>query len=140
MQRIVIAVAALLLSACASKSPPAGGEAPFGFEALAAALRARGAQVLPGEAVEQPFFSVAGRFLAVNGEDVQVFEYADAEAARAEAATVSPDGGTIGTAKPFWAAPPHFYRRDRVIVLYTGDAGRVRTPLEAVMGPQFAGR
>jgi len=94
----------------------------------------------PGEAVEQPFFSVAGRFLAVNGEDVQVFEYADAEAARAEAATVSPDGGTIGTAKPFWAAPPHFYRRDRVIVLYTGDAGRVRTPLEAVMGPQFAGR
>ena len=141
MKRLAIPAAVLLLlGACAGKGRTTPERGEFGFDALRAALRAHGAQVRPGEEIAQPFFSVAGRFLSVDGEDVQVFEYAGAGAARAEAARISPDGATIGTSKPFWAAPPHFHLRDRVIVLYTGDAAPVRAALEAVMGPQFAGR
>jgi hypothetical protein len=131
--------AVLLLRACPDN--PAGNEGrELDYDGLASALRAQGARVEPGEPVEQPFFSVRGRFLRVNGEDVQVFQYASAEAVATEAARVSPDGGTIGTSKPFWAGPPHFYRRDRLIVLYVGENAAVRTPVERVMGPQFAGR
>lgn len=141
MTRLAIPAALLLLlGACAGKAPTTAGGGEFGFEALSDALRAHGAQVRPGAKIEQPFFAVPGRFLGVNGEDVQVFEYPDVASARAAAAQISPDGGTIGTAKPFWAAPPHFYLRDRVLVLYTGDAARVRDALEAVLGPQFAGQ
>ncbi len=134
-----LALSALLLRSCPDN--PAGNRSgELDYDGLASALRAQGARVEPGENIEQPFFSVRGRFLRVNGEDVQAFQYASAEAAVADAARVSPDGGTIGTAKPFWAAPPHFYRRDRLIVLYVGENAAVQSLVERVMGPPFAGR
>lgn len=139
MRAVFAALLVAALAACAHNPTQTNGPL-LDYDGLVAAFRAQGARVAPGGAVEQPFFSAAGRFLGVNGEDVQVFEYGDSEAARAEAARVSPDGSAIGTARPFWAAPPHFYRRDRIIVLYVGEAAAVRAPLEAVLGPQFAGR
>ena len=44
-------------------------------------LRATGANIQPAGDITQPFFSVKGLFITVNGSDVQVFEYADADAA-----------------------------------------------------------
>lgn len=137
VKSLLLATAVLLYACDRGPTAPRGG---LDYDGLAAALRAKGARVETGGPVEQPFFSVRGRFLRVNGEDVQVFVYADEAAAGKDAALVSADGSTIGTAKPFWAGPPHFYRRDRVIVLYVGDAAPVRAALESVLGPQFAGR
>jgi predicted small secreted protein len=143
MRRTILVCAAVaaaaVLGGCAHNPARTDGGG-MDYDGLAAALRTQGAMVQRGGPIDQPFLSIPGRFLGVNGEDVQVFEYRDAEAARAEAARVSPDGGAIGTSRPFWAAPPHFYRRDRVIVLYVGEAAAVRTQLEAVLGAQFAGR
>jgi len=76
----------------------------------------------------------------VHGEDVQVFEYANAAAADAEAAPISRDGMAVGTRKIFWVGPPHFYKQGRILVLYVGDNDKVLKPLEAVLGPQFAGQ
>jgi len=110
------------------------------YASLAASLRAAGASVRPGAKVDQPFFPVSGRLIEVHGEDVQVFEFADAAAAKAQAAPISPTGTTIGTTKVQWIGPPHFYRKDRLLVLYVGDSERVLKALETVLGPQFAGR
>ncbi len=88
----------------------------------------------------QPFFSVNGRVIVVNGGDVQVFEYADAAAAEAERALVSPDGSSVGTSMVGWIAPPHFYKAGRLIVQYVGDSTDAIDVLEAVLGQQFAGR
>jgi len=140
MRRLAaLVLGALALAACAH-NPARSIVGELDYDGLAAALRARGARVESGAPIEQPFFSVPGRFLRVNGADVQVFQYGSTEGAGTDAARVSADGSTIGTAKPFWSAPPHFYRRDRILVLYVGDEGSVRTLLEAVLGPQFAGR
>ena len=134
-----LALLPLLFGACASN--PAGGDtASLDYDGLASALRAKGAQVETGGAITQPFFSVPGRFLGVNGEDVQVFVYADESAAVTDAARVSSDGGSVGTVSLSWVAPPHFHRRDRVIVLYVGENATVRSALDSVLGPQFAGR
>lgn len=46
--------------------------------------------------VSQPFFSVKGQVISVNSGQVQVFEYKTAVAARVAAATVSPNGSSIG--------------------------------------------
>ncbi len=103
-------------------------------------LRAAGATVEPaGEVVNQPFFSVTGNIITVNGGDVQVFEYADAAAADTEAALVSPDGYSVGLSMISWVATPHFYQADRLIVLYVGDSTDVINVLEAELGQQFAG-
>ncbi len=104
-------------------------------------LRAAGATVEPaGEVINQPFFSVTGSIITVNGGDVQVFEYADAATAEAEAALVSPDGSSVGTSMVGWVASPHFYRVEKLIVLYVGDGEAVTAVLESVLGQQFAGR
>ncbi len=106
---------------------------------LIAALESNSAQVSPGDMVEQPFFSVRGQFITVNDADIQVFEYQTQAAMEAEAATVSPDGSSIGTTMVEWVAPPHFYKSGPIIVLYLGDNPAVMGLLDRVLGPQFAG-
>lgn len=103
-------------------------------------LRAQGATVEPAGEISQPFFSVQGYAIKVNGADVQAFEYADAASAEADAAKVSSDGSTIGTSMVDWVGPPHFYKVGRVIVLYVGDDQGVIDILQKVLGAQFAGR
>jgi hypothetical protein len=103
-------------------------------------LRAAGAPVQRQGSAEQPFLSVKGVMINVHGEDVQVFQYRNAADAEQQAAAVSPDGGTVGTTKPFWVGPPHFYKKGRLLVLYVGEAPKVLKTLETVLGPQFAGK
>ncbi len=67
------------------------------YDSLIDNLRNTEATVNPVGDITQPFFSVKGLVINVNGEDVQVFEYATADAAASEAETISPDGSSIGT-------------------------------------------
>lgn len=102
-------------------------------------LRGAGANVEPVGEITQPFFSVEGFVIKVNGADVQVFEYADGTAAENEAQLVAPDGGSVGTSMISWVAPPHFYKTERLIVLYVGDDTGVLEVLAEVLGAPFAG-
>ncbi len=106
---------------------------------LVAILRASGAGASRQDAVEQPFFSVPGTFVAVHGEGIQVFEYPDGKTADSEAGRVSADGMTVGTTKPHWTVPPHFYRSGRLIVLYLGSTPKVLGTLRDALGEPFAG-
>jgi hypothetical protein len=141
---------ALLFTACAPKSqvndaPDAGSTTSHGgpvedYVSLVDALRAAGAEVEPGESIEQPFFSVTGRILEVDGADVQVFEYESAEAMETDASQVAPDGGSIGTSMVSWIATPHFFKAGRLLVLYVGDDAAILDLLKSALGEQFAGR
>ncbi len=103
-------------------------------------LRAAGVSVEPEGEVDQPFFSVKGLMIKVRGEDVQVFQYSNAAPADAQAALVSRDGSAVGTTKLYWIGPPHFYKKEKLLVLYIGDNDKVLKALEAVLGRQFAGQ
>lgn len=103
-------------------------------------LRAAGATIEPKGEVSQAFFSVKGQVISINGGEVQVFEYADESATEADAALISPDGGSIGTTMVTWVAAPHFYKISKLIVLYVGNDSAIIKVLESVLGPQFAGR
>src|SRR5512145_3521432 len=136
MRRLAVCwllVAAIGASGCAGNAS-ATDQSPKGeprsarvtdYASLAASLRAAGASVKPGAKVDQPFFPVSGRLMEVHGEDVQVFEFADAAELKALAARISPTGTGIGTTKVQWIGRPHFYRTDRLLVLYVGDSERV---------------
>ena len=103
-------------------------------------LRAGGRKVVRGGKVSQPFFSVGGRIIAVDGEQVQVFQYASANATEREAKAVDPQRSAVGTSMPMWVAPPHFYKSGRLIVLYVGQSSPVIIALERALGAQFAGK
>ncbi len=110
------------------------------YASLVDALRASGAEVNPAGVVSQPFFTVQGQVLSVDGEDVQVFEFASAEEADTVTQRISADGSSIGTSMVGWVAPPHFYKAGQLIVIYVGSDDGVISALQKGMGAQFAGR
>lgn len=138
----------VLASACTPTGRPTEGpqlsETPQRAEveneaSLVSALRAAGAQVELGDAVEKPFFTVTGQILTVNGLDLQIFEYETAEAMEADAAQISPDGSSVGTSMVMWTAPPHFFKGGRLLVLYLGGDEAMLDLLSKTIGEQFAG-
>ncbi|MBI4307106.1 MAG: hypothetical protein HY678_12380 [Chloroflexi bacterium] len=142
----------ILTAACAGEevATPGQGGSPTpvgaqpgiisGYDAVFFSLRGTGAEVLEtDEEVEQPFFSIPGKLLKVNGQDVQVFEYRNVSAAEEEAKKVSPDGTKIGTSIVSWIGTPHFYRQANTIVLYVGDDASAIAALDKALGEQFAG-
>ena len=91
-----------------------------------------------------PCLSGSGQVVFVNAGSIDAFEYPTIAAAESDAAKVSPDGSGITTdgcaALMTWVGPPHFYRRDQLIVVYAGSADDILRPLEAVLGKPFASR
>jgi uncharacterized protein (TIGR02246 family) len=107
---------------------------------LASQLQAAGLKVERKGSARQPFFAVPAKVLAVGADEIEVFEFASVRDAEKGAATVSADGGTIGTSAMHWIAPPHFHRRDRTVLIHLGDTAEVRSALDRIAGPAFAGR
>lgn len=119
-------------------TPPPSTPTPTVTGRLAADLRAAGASVGLGSSITQPFLSVVGQFLAVNGSELQVFEYPSPEDAKRDADQVSPDGSSVGTTMVTWVAPPHFYLRGTLIAIYVGEDEALKMLLVEVLGRPFA--
>ena len=122
-KRMILIVLMLLiatLSACSPNTPaanlPAGG-----IDQLVEDLKGAGAQVTLGDLVEEPFFSTPGRMVQVNSMDIMVFEFVDEAAQQAAVATISAGGFIMGTSSVDRIDTPHFWAKDRVIVLYMGQ-------------------
>lgn len=110
------------------------------LKSLVAKLRSRRVTVKLGGRVEQPFFSVPGRELNVDGNTIQVFEYKTAARAEADSRKISEDGSPIGTTMITWVGPPHFFKSGRLIVLYIGENTALINALGNALGRQFAGK
>ena len=124
----------------AAAPPDAGAREHLSADRLASQLQAAGLKVERKGSVPQPFFAVPAKVLAIGEDEIEVFEFASARDAEKAAATVSQDGGTIGTSAMHWIAPPHFHRRDRTVLIHFGVTAAVRSALDRIAGPAFAGR
>ena len=125
-----------------SEGGPTGPSASTATQMLIRQLQTRGlvvsvAEMMPASSF--PFFSVNAQRLIVNGQNVQVFEYADPQAAQNDVNRVAPSGSTVGGTQITWIDPPRFYRSSQLIVLYVGKDASIAAHLEAVLGPPFAG-
>ncbi len=142
MLTMLFLAAILAAAACSAKQPVAPGTLTT-IESLLDTLRAQQATVRVVEQLPRdsnPFFSVPATVVSVNGESVSVFRYARATDADREAATISPDGGSVGTSMIAWMGSPHFYKKDALIVLYVGSSAAVTAALTGALGLQIAGR
>ncbi len=103
-------------------------------------LVARGALVAPTNArVTKPYLSTPGTLVHINGQGVQVFEYADAALLEAEISGLAPDASSIDGRPLAWQGTPHFWRRGPVLVLWVGDDPAMLQLLNTVLGEQIAG-
>ena len=110
------------------------------YASLIEKLRTAGLSVEVVGEVDQPFLSVTGTMIKLQGEDVQVFQYPSAAEMEAQAAPISRDGTAVGTRKIHWIGSPHFFKQGKLLVLYVGNDDKVLKALEAVLGRQFAGQ
>jgi hypothetical protein len=113
-------------------------EACLNLERMIEKLRSEGLTVEPADEIEQPFFSVKGQIIHVNGGQLQVFEYDDVATTTKEAASVSPDGSSIGNTKIEWSDTPHFYHNGKMIILYVGHDEELLQTFEETIGFTFA--
>ena len=119
------------------------------YTGLQSALRAQGATVQDeGSVSPSPFLAGTDYILRVNGTEVNVYEYRTTIEATYDASRLSADGTTFAPRfGPFgdhaatvdFIAPPHWFRRGRVIVEYVGRQADLLALLRQVLGPQFAG-
>ena len=107
--------------------------------AFVAELKKLGHAVEAKGPITQPFLSIAGQFVSIDGHDVQTFEYANEPALKAATAKISADGSTVGDTRIGWVEPPHFFRKGKLLVLYVGVSQKVTETLTAALGPQIAG-
>ena len=142
MRELVLVIAAVLPLVACDRTNTAGPSSSTAIDALVRGLQQQGVTTSSGGGEPRdafPFFSVQAKRLVANGDDVHVFEYASAAAATSDAAKVPAAGTPIGTTQITWIAPPRFYRKDQLIVLYVGSKADVVRALEAVLGKPFAG-
>lgn len=60
-------------------------------------------------------------------------------ALQADADGIGPDGDPKGVSA-YWTGPPHFFRAERVLVLYVGSDPVLLRLLSDLLDPQFAAR
>lgn len=114
-------------------------------------LRGKGYQVEPVADIRQPFLRAEGTVLRVSAGDIerpvelQSYNYDDTDlgtdglrAAKEDARKIGPDGQPRSMSV-LWAGEPHFFRKERVLVLYIGEDEAVLDLLTDLLGPQFAG-
>ena len=109
---------------------------------LMAKLRAAGATVEEAGKITHPFLAVPGRIITVNNQEVETFQYTDAQALANDTANIGPDGciGTVGGGMlDAWTAPPHLYKSEGLLVIYLGSDAKILHLLEGALGKQFAG-
>jgi len=111
------------------------------YDRLAATLRADGAAVSPGDAapsaLPSAFFWGSGRSLTLNGEQVDVYEYAATPLAALDALRAS-DGKRIAAALIGPAPQAVYFDSGRVLVVYPGGDPRLARLLGRALGAPFA--
>jgi hypothetical protein len=123
------------MSACARTS---SGKDIGGYIELQDALRENGATIEAVSTIDQPFFSVEGQVITVNGTRVQVYEYPSEGARQADSSEISTDGATIGMTMVTWLDRPTFWAKGRLIVLYLGTDQATVDLVSAVMDEPIA--
>ena len=115
-------------------------------------LRGARCTVDPVGSVRQPFLRAQGIVLRASGcglirpAEIQSFAYHTDDlgtdglrAAEEDAREIGPDGQPVAIPVA-WTVPPHFFRKERALVLYRGDDPALLALLADLLGPQFAGR
>ncbi len=143
----------LFLFACSpADQPPVSGvegteppvqEKPTGediksIDRLIEDFEKKGLKVEITQSIEQPFFTVQGILLSLNGENIQVFQYPDEESREKDSHLISSDGSVIGNNQIEWITPPYIWASGDLIVIYPGTDESVIDAINDTFGEPIA--
>jgi hypothetical protein len=125
-------------------APPATGSIQSGYDAVRQSLQAEGAVIVRLDEAKEGIFKNPYVEVLVNGERVELYEFASVADAFEASLKVSDDGMMVsdGDGPPVaidFQGKPHYYLQGNVIVVYTGDDQEVAGLLRSRLGDEFAG-
>ena len=86
------------------------------------------------------FFNVEAKNIKIGEGKIQIFEYPSAEEMEKEASRISDDGYQVKNVMINWIKPPHFYKKDSLLIVYLGENRSIMDELEKIVGKQFKGK
>ena len=138
---LAAAISTLLIGGCSGRE--ASGElipAPD-YQKILSRLQGWDLKLAEIGEVRTPCYSVSPRVLLVGGGTLEVYEYRDQSSATVAIGRISPGyyaAQIAATGLIEEASSPHFYRGDRLLVIYRGTDARVVEALDGALGPEFA--
>jgi hypothetical protein len=93
----------------------------FAYDDVVSAIEAAGVTVVEAGTAPGDPFTVDARLLGIRGHRVRVYEYPDVVAQVEETATIGMEGWSVRGTPVGWIAPPVYWAKGRVIVLYLGQ-------------------
>lgn len=96
-------------------------------------------EVAPGRVVK-PYLTTYGLIVRVDGEPIQVFQYADEASLLADVDGLDTSGTSIDGLPLAWPAAPHFWRRGSLLALAVTDEQYYVDLVSQVLGAPFAGQ
>ena len=138
---MVIIIVSLAACGAAATAPGEGDTgdgttASSGGQAMTAAglvdaLETAGLTVTPAGTLDPSITTVPGATYKVGNGDLQIYEYADPMAARADAEDVALEKSQLIR----WIAPPNFFNAGKLFVIYLGDDQDALAALRSALGP-----
>ena len=138
---LAAAICALLLGGCGGRE--ASGEpipAPD-YKKIVSRLQDWGLKLAEIGELRVPCYSVDPKTLLVGSGTLQVYEYPDLPSATVAIGRILPvyfAAQVAATGLTEEASSLHFYRGDRLLVIYRGTDARVVEVLDGALGPAFA--
>ena len=122
-----IVTSILLISGCAALSTGAGG---LTAEDVVGELQAEGIDLVEGDRAMHSSLSVPGYTFSVAGGELQIYEYKSESSASLDASRIRRGSGEVTSA-------PHFYHRENILAIYTGNDLVVLSALNDLLGGQI---
>lgn len=135
---LAAAISALLLGGCGGGSEPI--QAPD-YKKIVSRLQDWDLKLAEIGELRVPCYSVNPKTLLVGGGTLQVYEYPDRPSANVAIGRITPVYFAAQVAEAGLtekASSIHFYREDRLLVIYRGTNARVVEVLDGALGPAFA--
>ena len=136
---IFISVTLLLLTACSQK--PTNNESDY--TAFLNMLTVNKLQYEEAEVDDDSFLSVPRKPVLIGDEIISIYEYASNDDMEEDSKYIDKGGCNISVpskaVKISWISSPHFYKKDTLIIQYTGEDEQILEFLYENYGAEFAG-
>ena len=77
--------------------------------------------------------------LIIGNAEISVYEYKDVNSLKKAVSWVNGTGDITGKGAITWVSYPHFYKKNKIIVIYYGNDYKINSDLKKIMGKPFSG-
>ena len=93
-----------------------------------------------GASREKSILSVVSNVLRFDkGQFIEVFEYTSSQEMEEDSKHIDDNGSAVKGAEIDWAYAPHWFKKDRVLILFIGKDESILAVLNKSVGDEFAG-